>query len=40
MNERLNALIRDEIGRDRALVKRPLLKIVGSTIGEKLRERL
>lgn len=40
MNERLNALIRDEIGRDRALVKRPLLKIVGSMVGEKVRERL
>jgi arylsulfatase len=39
MNERLNALIRDEIGSDRTLVKRPLLKIVGSTIDEKLRER-
>ena len=39
MSRRLNALIRDEIGSDRALVKRPLLKIVSSTIGQKLRER-
>ena len=39
MNKKLNALIRDEIGRDKELVKRPLLKIVSSTIGEKLRAR-
>ena len=39
MSRRLNALIRDEIGSDRTLVKRPLLKIVSSTIGQKLRQR-
>lgn len=38
-NAKLNALIRAEIGTDKALVKRPLLTVIGSTIGEKLRAR-
>ena len=39
MNAKLNALIRTEIGTDKALVKRPLLTIIGSTISAKLRAR-
>ena len=39
LNAKLNALIRTEIGTDKALVKRPLLTILGSTIRAKLRAR-
>jgi arylsulfatase A-like enzyme len=39
LNAKLNELIRTEIGKDKALVKRPMLKILGSTISEKLRTR-
>jgi arylsulfatase A-like enzyme len=39
LNAKLNALVRTEIGTDKALVKRPMLTIIGSTISEKLRAR-
>jgi arylsulfatase A-like enzyme len=39
LNAKLNALVRTEIGTDKALVKRPMLTIIGSAISEKLRAR-